>query len=457
MIKLNLPSAGKAVSVLASGIALALFIYLPQTFASSFSCGLHCDSGLDTDEQIGSICGERIGASGQGKLFEALQNLDATRMFHPLKCSEGHSRLVAALSDVESKRKACASRIADCKARCPRESAANGNYTKFEDFIGPVTVTESLASRQIKAIEDSSVMECGGGGGGDLGGYDGGGGAGGGARTANDETADSGFNMKDVMPLVNAGLQMYNQYQMQQQQQALNLDCNGPTPGPQCPPRHPCLINPSSIECRCSSYGTGGSDCQGVQMTKTDRYLGSEVYGKKYEDLDIGDLDNFEPVSALPEPKDKPKGFSTAPNGAGGSGGRGIAIYPDQRPPAKKNERRIGTGGGSDPLVDEKLGVGTNLGFMSQASVARRLSGGPSGAPGSRRVEPRAFDPSQIQEAPKLHYGRMLEAGLKKVQGQRTAASDETSMISRELRPASANQFHVISETYQRLSGTFLK
>jgi hypothetical protein len=185
----------------------------------------------------------------------------------------------------------------------------------------------------------------------------------------------------------------------------------------------------------------------------TERYLGSESYGKASDEPMIDDLNNFGPATTLPELEPKPPLKNSGLNTPSA-----IRIAPNTDPAnaAKKPERRIGTGSGFNAEY-EKNGAGTNLGFMSPAALARKVSTDPAGSSGDgKKAIQRGFDEKRLRDGARLHYGKVLESGLRSVAGRAAYTTSGGQNFSPELGPANHNIWQVIRERYNAKRGTFL-
>lgn len=451
-------------------LSVGSWISLSSSLSFADDCRVKCLRDYDPIEgefhPLVRACGGAptvMGSSKDGQLQKKIANMKrsgygrvigaaATRPPSSVDSST-FSSFQSALYDLRIAKTECQKKFSYCQSSCD----FNEHSESYEQVKQHLDEGTEMLAKSDTALCTVNPDGCGGGGEvADDGSGDGGvGGAadapGGSPATdgTSGDTASSGFDMKKMLPLATAAMQMYNQYQ---QQQAINGDCNGPTPAATCPPRHACFTNPSSLECRCSSFGPGGAECQGAKVTATERYLGNETYGKKYEDPVIDELNSF---GSVPQrlPLERKPSVSTAINSPSS-----IRIGPNSTGETpKKKERRIGTGAGYN-AENEKNGAGTSLGYMSQAAVARKVATDPaaSGGNGKNRIEQRSYDDDQLRDGAKLHYGKVLEAGLRSVEGRAAYTTTDGRTFSPELRPASDDLFQGIREAYQKRRGTFL-
>jgi len=259
---------------------------------------------------------------------------------------------------------------------------------------------------------------------------------------------DSGSNMSSndmtgIMSAVSALMAQQNQ-----PKPVVDNSCNGPTPGPYCPPKHACFTNPSSLECKCSEYGPGGTECGRMAALPTERNLGGNKLAENFEEPPPPDLTNSAADPGIAAHQVKDKRSSAIPQQGGG--GAGISANNSSGAlTAKKPPRRSGGSAAAGS-------GGTSQGYMSSGSVAVKggSTKGGGGNGGKEKVTKSEFDDPTLQGV-KMHYGKMLQAGFESA--KRRTAGTQQGIISKELRPASDDIFKAVSDMYQLKLASLLR
>lgn len=275
----------------------------------------------------------------------------------------------------------------------------------------------------------------------------------GGSQDSGSKTADkkkesgSGMSSKDMAGIMSAVTAMMAQ--QNQPKPVVDNSCNGPTPGPYCPPKHACFTNPSSLECKCSEYGPGGPECGRMAALPTERNMGGNKIAENFEEPPAPELTNSgaDPGIAGHQAKDK-KSSAIPQQGGGGAGintNNSYGALTARKPPPRRS------GGGSSANSG-----GTSQGYMSSGSVALKGGAANSGnaSGGKEKIIKSEFEDPTLQGV-KMHYGKMLQAGFESA--KRRTAGTQQGIISKELRPASDDIFKAVRDMYQLKLASLLR